>query len=321
MTERQKTIARPAHLAGIGLHTGHPVELTFYPADPGKGIRFRRADVGTGVEIPALTEFVVEISRGTVLGRDGAKVYTVEHVLAAVAGLGIDNIIIELSADEPPIMDGSAGPFVTALQDAGIVEQDAPREYFEVEKTLTYHSDKDAVDIVVVPSTEFRITYMIDYTHPSIGTQYTSMYSLDEFASEFATARTFCLLSETENAERARADPGWDAGKRRRVRRPRTGAERPRTAAAPVPPRKRRQPRQRDARQPLAAFPQRTRPSQDHRPDRRPRAGRRAHQGPRAGGARRPRLARRSGAHAAQGLRDAADHPQIRQQGRPGLRL
>ncbi len=199
MTERQKTIARPAHLTGIGLHTGHPVDLTFYPADPGKGIRFRRSDIGSGVEIPALTEFVVEISRGTVLGRDGAKVYTVEHVLAAVAGLNIDNLIIELSADEPPIMDGSAAPFVAVLKEAGIVEQDAPREYFEVEKTLTYHSDKDAVDIVVVPSTEFRITYMIDYTHPSIGTQYTSMYSLDEFVNEFSSARTFCLLSETED--------------------------------------------------------------------------------------------------------------------------
>jgi UDP-3-O-[3-hydroxymyristoyl] N-acetylglucosamine deacetylase / 3-hydroxyacyl-[acyl-carrier-protein] dehydratase len=198
LTERQKTISRPASLTGIGLHTGHPVHLTFYPADPKTGVRFRRADVGAGVEIPALADHVVEISRGTVLGRDGAKVYTVEHVLAAVSGLGVDNLIIELSSDEPPIMDGSAGPFVTALQDAGLVEQDAPRDYLEVEKTLTYHNEKEAVDIVVVPSTEFRITYMIDYTHPSIGTQYTSMYSLDEFVSEFAHARTFCLLSETE---------------------------------------------------------------------------------------------------------------------------
>jgi UDP-3-O-[3-hydroxymyristoyl] N-acetylglucosamine deacetylase/3-hydroxyacyl-[acyl-carrier-protein] dehydratase len=197
--ERQRTIAQSAELSGIGLHTGHPAHLTFHPAEPNAGIRFRRTDLAGGVEIPALVENVVEISRGTVLGRNGAKVYTVEHVLAAVAGLGIDNIWVELSADEPPVMDGSAAPFVEVLQAAGIAEQDASREYLDVEKTLTYHSEKDGVDIVVVPSAEFRVTYMIDYSHPSVGTQYTSMYSLDEFVTEFSSARTFCLLSETED--------------------------------------------------------------------------------------------------------------------------
>ena len=198
MTDRQKTISRSVSLTGIGLHTGHPAHLTFRPAEPGTGVRFRRADVGEGVEIPALVESVIEISRGTVLGKNGAKVYTVEHVLGAVAGLGIDNLVIELSSDEPPIMDGSARPFVEALQEAGLVEQDAAREYFELERTLSYSNEKEAVDIVVVPSAEFRITYMIDFDHPSIGTQYTSMYSLDEFVTEFSPARTFCLLSETE---------------------------------------------------------------------------------------------------------------------------
>jgi UDP-3-O-[3-hydroxymyristoyl] N-acetylglucosamine deacetylase / 3-hydroxyacyl-[acyl-carrier-protein] dehydratase len=198
LTERQKTIGRPVSLTGVGLHTGHPVHLTFYPADVKSGIRFRRADLGAGIDIQALVENVVEISRGTVLGKNGAKVYTVEHVLAAAAGLNIDNLIIELSSDEPPIMDGSSMPFVAALREAGIVEQDAPRDFLEVETTLTYHNEKDAIDIVVVPSAEFRITYMIDFPHPSVGTQYTSMYSLDEFANEFAAARTFCLLSETE---------------------------------------------------------------------------------------------------------------------------
>lgn len=198
MTERQKTIAQRADLSGTGLHTGHPVHLTFHPADPNTGIRFRRADLPGSVEIPALVDHVVEISRGTVLGKNGAKVYTVEHVLAAAAGLGLDNLLVELSADEPPVVDGSAAPFVEVLQAAGVVEQEAPREYLDVEKTLTYHSEKDGVDIVVVPSAEFRVTYMIDYSHPSVGTQYTSMYSLDEFVGEFSPARTFCLLSETE---------------------------------------------------------------------------------------------------------------------------
>ena len=199
MTQRQKTIAQTIELNGSGLHTGHPVHLRFCPAEQGTGIRFRRTDLPGSIEIPALVENVVEISRGTVLGRNGAKVYTVEHVLAAIAGLEIDNLIVELSSDEPPVMDGSAAPFVTALQSAGMVEQEAIREYFELEKTLAYHSEKDGVDIVVIPSAVYRITYMIDYPHPSVGTQYTSMYSLEEFVSEFSAARTFCLLSETED--------------------------------------------------------------------------------------------------------------------------
>jgi UDP-3-O-[3-hydroxymyristoyl] N-acetylglucosamine deacetylase / 3-hydroxyacyl-[acyl-carrier-protein] dehydratase len=199
VTQRQKTIAQCKELSGAGLHTGHPVHLRFCPADQSTGIRFRRIDLPGAVEIPALVENVAEISRGTVLGKNGAKVFTVEHVLAAIAGLEIDNLIVELSSDEPPVMDGSAAPFVAALQSAGIVEQDAVREYFELDKTIAYHSEKDGVDIVVVPSAEYRITYMIDYPHPSVGTQYTSMYSLDEFITEFSAARTFCLLSETED--------------------------------------------------------------------------------------------------------------------------
>lgn len=198
MSERQKTIERRVHLAGIGLHTGHLTELTFCPAEPNTGIRFRRMDLPEVIEIPALVDYVVEISRGTVLGNSGARVHTVEHVLAAAAGIGIDNLIVELSSDEPPIMDGSARPFVDALQKAGIIEQDALRDFLEVEKTIAYHDEASGVDIVVVPSAELRITYMIDYPHPSVGTQYTSMYSLDEFVEEFSLARTFCLLSETE---------------------------------------------------------------------------------------------------------------------------
>jgi UDP-3-O-[3-hydroxymyristoyl] N-acetylglucosamine deacetylase / 3-hydroxyacyl-[acyl-carrier-protein] dehydratase len=198
LSEQQRTIAQPISVTGIGLHTGHPVTLTFKPAAAGEGIRFRRIDLGPDAEIPAVVDQVVEIARATVLGRGGARVHTVEHVLAAAVASGIDNLIVELTADEPPALDGSAAPFMELLRAAGIVELDAPREYVELEQTVTYHSDKDGIDIVVVPSTEFRVTYMIDYAHPSIGNQYTSMYTMDEFAREFAPARTFCLLSETE---------------------------------------------------------------------------------------------------------------------------
>ncbi len=203
MSDRQKTIARAVTLSGVGLHTGHPTQMTFHPAQPNTGIRFVVPNGSGQVEIPALVDYVVEISRGTVLGKNGVKIYTTEHVLAAAAGLGIDNLLIEMTADEPPAMDGSAYPFVEALQEAGIVEQDAPREYLEVERTLSYRNNRDAIDIVVVPSAEFRVTYMIDYPHPSVGTQYTSMYSMEEFVREFSKARTFCLLSETERLKTA----------------------------------------------------------------------------------------------------------------------
>lgn len=124
------------------------------------------------------------------------RIHTVEHVLAAVAGLRIDNLLIELTDEEPPAMDGSAYPFVEALRKAEIVEQDAERVYLDLEKTLTYRDNEAAIDIVIVPSSEFRVTYMIDYPNTVLGTQYTSMYSICEFPEEFAKARTFCLMSE-----------------------------------------------------------------------------------------------------------------------------
>ena len=118
-----------------------------------------------------------------------------EHVLAAIAGLQIDNIKIELTAEEPPAADGSPLPFVEVLEDCGIVEQNAHRTYLEIDQTMTYHDKDQKVDIVVVPSDRFRITYMIDYPHPVLGTQYTTMYDLEEeFKTEYAPARTFCMV-------------------------------------------------------------------------------------------------------------------------------
>lgn len=196
MPDKQRTIANEIAISGIGLHTGKPVSMTFKPAPDGHGIVFHRTDIPGSAAIPALVEYVTDIARGTVLGKDGVRIHTVEHVLAAVAGLRIDNLRIELTDEEPPALDGSAGPFVEALLRAEIVEQEAEREYLDLEKTLTYHDDKNAIDIVIVPSSEFRITYMIDYPNTELGTQYTSMYSISEFVEEFARSRTFCLLSE-----------------------------------------------------------------------------------------------------------------------------
>jgi UDP-3-O-[3-hydroxymyristoyl] N-acetylglucosamine deacetylase/3-hydroxyacyl-[acyl-carrier-protein] dehydratase len=200
---KQKTIEKPVTLEGIGLHTGHLSKVTFRPAEINAGTSFVRTDLPERPVIPALVGSVVSVLRGTSLGNAHARVHTVEHILAAVAGLGIDNLIIEIEADEPPALDGSAKEFVDALLKAGIVEQDAPREYLAVEKTIIYHDDKQAVDLVIVPSAEFRVTYMIDYPNKALGTQYTSLYVMDEFAREFAPARTYCRISE---AERLKSD-------------------------------------------------------------------------------------------------------------------
>jgi UDP-3-O-[3-hydroxymyristoyl] N-acetylglucosamine deacetylase / 3-hydroxyacyl-[acyl-carrier-protein] dehydratase len=197
--KRQRTIQSSVTISGIGLHTGNDCSLTFHPASENHGILFKRLDVPDAPLIPALIDKVVDISRGTTIGIKDVLVHTVEHVMSALAGLEIDNVLIELTANEPPVMDGSSLPFVEALQAVGILEQAPPKEYLEIDKTITYHDDQKGIDLVVVPSPGFRITYMVDYRNPALGTQYTSMYDLnDEYVREFAPARTFCFLSEVE---------------------------------------------------------------------------------------------------------------------------
>lgn len=205
MLRQQQTIKKAISYSGIGLHTGSKTKVTFRPAPVNTGIRFKRVDLESSVEIPADIDHVVDISRGTTLGLGEVRIHTVEHVLAAIAGLEIDNILVEIDGNEPPVGDGSAMPFVKVLLDAGLVQQDSPKDYLIIDRTLTYSDPANGVDLVVVPSDEFRITFMVDYKNPALGTQYTSMYSLsDEFVSEYAPARTFCFLHEVEEL--------WEAG-------------------------------------------------------------------------------------------------------------
>ncbi len=204
MLKNQQTIKRAVSYSGIGLHTGNKTKITFKPAPVNTGILFKRVDIPDSPIIPADIDHVIDISRGTTIGINGAEVHTVEHVLAAISGLEIDNIICEVDGNEPPVGDGSALPFVEILLKAGIEEQDSPRDYLIIDKTITYHDPPRGVDIVVFPSDEFRITFMVDYKNPALGTQYTSMYSLrEEFATEYAAARTFCFLSEVEQLRKA----------------------------------------------------------------------------------------------------------------------
>lgn len=199
MSDRQRTIARPASISGVGLHTGVPTHLTFKPAPAGHGVTFVRTDLASSPEVPADVDHVIDLQRGTTLGINDVRIATVEHVLAAVAGLEIDNVLVELDNIEPPVMDGSSRPFVDILRQAGTVEQDAQREYLEITSPLSYSEPDRGVDLVVLPSDSLRITFLVDYRNPALGTQYTSLVSLkDEFADEFAPARTFCFLSELE---------------------------------------------------------------------------------------------------------------------------
>jgi len=194
MLEKQKTIINAVSISGIGLHTGCSSTITFKPAPEDTGIIFRRIDLDEPVDIPAKIEFVDSIARGTILSNNGVKIYTVEHVLAAIMGLTIDNVIIELDAEEPPVMDGSSIDFVNILKD-NIVQQDKPRQYFEVKENIVYKDEEKGIELIVVPSDKFKITYMVDYNNPALGTQFTTMYDLEEeFVKDYASTRTFCFL-------------------------------------------------------------------------------------------------------------------------------
>jgi len=199
MLVQQRTISDRVSISGVGLHTGCKSTITFLPAPENHGIIFRRIDVGGKPEIPALADFVVDVSRGTTLGVGDVKVHTVEHVLAAVAGLEIDNVIIELDAPEPPVCDGSAKFFVDVLLNAGFTQQAAPKDYLIIDQTVEYKDDKKDVDMVALPLDDFRATIMIDYKNPALGSQHTGLFSLEkEFVTDFSSARTFCFLKEVE---------------------------------------------------------------------------------------------------------------------------
>ena len=199
MLVQQRTIKQPASVSGVGLHTGSVATMTFRPAPEDTGIRFRRIDMGGSPEIPADVDHVVDISRGTTIGTGDARVHTIEHVMAALVGLEVDNCIIEIDANEPPIGDGSAKPYVDVLLKAGFEKQNAPKDYLIIDQTVTYHNEEKGVDIVALPLDDYRITVMVDYNNPALGSQHTGLFNLEkEFVSEFAPTRTFCFLHEVE---------------------------------------------------------------------------------------------------------------------------
>ncbi|MFZ0392125.1 MAG: bifunctional UDP-3-O-[3-hydroxymyristoyl] N-acetylglucosamine deacetylase/3-hydroxyacyl-ACP dehydratase [Calditrichia bacterium] len=204
MANQQRTVRSAVSFTGTGLHTGASSTITFRPAPENHGVVFVRTDVSPATEIPALVDYVtpdngIDSLRGTNLHKDEVTIYTVEHVLAAIAGLGIDNVRIELTAGEPPVGDGSAMPYVNVLLEAGITEQDAPKNFLVVEESLYFHDEQKGIDLVALPLDDFRISVMIDYKNPALGSQHSGLFSMEkEFIVDFAPARTFCFLHEVE---------------------------------------------------------------------------------------------------------------------------
>ena len=196
---RQRTLKNVIRATGVGLHTGNKVYLTLRPAAPNTGIVFRRIDLEQPVEIPACPNNVGDTRLSTTLEHDGVKVSTVEHLLSAFAGLGVDNAYVDVSAPEVPIMDGSAGPFVFLIQSAGVEEQNAPKRFIRIKRKVSVEDgDKRAA---FEPFDGFKVSFAIDFDHPAFTekTQFSSIdFSSTSFVKEVSRARTFGFLRDIE---------------------------------------------------------------------------------------------------------------------------
>jgi UDP-3-O-[3-hydroxymyristoyl] N-acetylglucosamine deacetylase len=198
---RQRTLATSIRCTGVGVHSGKSVNLSMHPAPPNYGIKFRRVDLPDGPTVSAHLNMVVDTSLATVIGYDGFIVSTIEHLMASLAGLSIDNVLIELDSYEVPIMDGSAAPFTSLLYSAGIREQDACRYFFVVRKAIELKEGDRFV--AAYPSSSLRITCTIEYDHPLIGRQSRSLALSDKvFEKDISRARTFGFLHEIEYLSR-----------------------------------------------------------------------------------------------------------------------
>lgn len=195
---KQHTLASEVTLEGKGLHTGKNVTLTLKPAPENTGFIFVRIDLEGHPIIEADANYVSNTERGTVLEKKGVKIQTCEHILAALVGMDLDNVIIELNASEPPIMDGSAKYFVEAIEKAGIIEQEAERDEYIVREVISYVNEETGSEITIIPADEYQITTMVDFGTKILGTQNAYMYNISEFKKDIANARTFSFLHELE---------------------------------------------------------------------------------------------------------------------------
>ena len=196
--DKQHTLNSAVSISGTGLHTGVMVDMTLKPANPGFGIQFQRVDLPNQPIIKADCDLVTDTSRGTTLQVGDAKVSTVEHVLAALVGMGVDNALIELNGPEIPIMDGSSAPFIELIASTGVVEQEAAKAWYSLDENIYHYDEAKRVEMVALPSLDYQITTLIDFNSPVLGTQHAGLKTIKDFRTEIAPCRTFCFLHELE---------------------------------------------------------------------------------------------------------------------------
>ncbi len=210
MAEKQRTVAKPVSLTGRGLHSGIEVEVTIHPAPENHGYQFKRTDIDGAPVIRALAEYVKITERSTTIVDKGASITTVEHLLAALYGLGVDNALMEINGPEVPIMDGSSKPFVTAILSAGIVEQEAERIYFQIREKIEYRDPAKGIEILAYPDNDLVIDVHIDYNSKVLGHQYATMKNISEFEAGYSSCRTFVFLHELEYLQKNNLIKGGD---------------------------------------------------------------------------------------------------------------
>jgi len=198
MADKQKTLKDVVKLTGIGLHTGEKVNMEICPAPDNHGYKFQRVDLEGEPIIKADVDLVVATDRGTTLEQNGVRVYTTEHVLAALYGMEIDNALIKIDGPEIPIMDGSSWLFIQAIEKVGLQEQDSDRNYFTLTENIPWEDTEKGIEFLAIPDSNYRITVMVDYNSPVLGTQHASMYNIGEFKENISKCRTFVFLRELE---------------------------------------------------------------------------------------------------------------------------
>ncbi len=198
MVVKQKTLKNPFKIEGKGLHTGVNVTMNFLPAPINHGFKFKRVDLEEQTIIDANVDLVIDTSRGTLLEKDGARIGTIEHALAALIGMDLDNVLIEVNNEEAPIIDGSSKYFVEAIEKAGVIEQDAERDYFEITEKIEFTDEKSGSHIIALPDDNFSLNVMISFPSAVLNNQYATLESISDFKTEIAECRTFVFLREIE---------------------------------------------------------------------------------------------------------------------------
>ena len=210
MAEKQRTLKESISFTGKGLHTGVDVTLTIHPATENHGYIFKRTDLPEQPLLYPFAENVVDTSRGTTIEDNGARISTIEHVLAAIAGMRLDNALIEVSGPETPILDGSARFYVEGIAGVGIQEQKADRRYFQIKEKIEYYDEDKGIHIIAYPDKMQSINVLIDYGSEILGNQYATLEKWEDFEHEIAPCRTFVFLHELEQLAKLNLIKGGD---------------------------------------------------------------------------------------------------------------